>query len=133
MIPKVAELVIKIPFGTYLEAVDAFGASQWLFRKERGCTDLVLLLVCGWLWAFQLRRKVGVFLSDISSAFDSVDTRKLLDKLQRIGVCDLLMAFFEDYLAPRRARVSIDRADSVECVLQNIVFQGTVLGPSLWN
>ena len=70
VISKVVERVIKIPFGSYLEAVDAFGASQWAFRKERGCTDLVLLLVCGWLWAFQLQRKVGLFLKHISGAFN---------------------------------------------------------------
>ena len=58
VISKVAERVIQIPFGSYLEAVDGFGSSQWAFRKERGCTDLVLLLVCSWLWAFQLRKKL---------------------------------------------------------------------------
>ena len=95
MISKVAERVLKIPFGSYLEAVDGFGASQWAFRKARGCTDLVLLLVCSWLWAFQQKQKVGVFLSDISGAFDRVDTKKLLAKMRRLGICETLMAFFE--------------------------------------
>ena len=58
---------------------------------------------------------------------------KLLDKLCRMGVCDLLMTFFENYLAPRRARVAVNGADSFKFILQNIMFQGTILGPSLWN
>ena len=128
VISKVAERVIKIPLCSYLEAVDGFGSSQWAFRKERGCTDLVLLLVCNWLWAFQLRQKVGVFLSDISGAFDRVDTKKLLAKMRRLGICESLMAFFENYLAPRSARVAVDGAVSFEFILQNMVSKVRCLG-----
>ena len=52
VLSKVAERVIKIQFGSYIETIDGFGASQWAFRKNRWCTDLVLLLVCSWLIAF---------------------------------------------------------------------------------
>ena len=59
VLSKAAERVLKIPFGAYIEAIDGFGASQQAFRKKkRGCTDLVLLLLCSWLLAFQRRRKV---------------------------------------------------------------------------
>ena len=133
VLSKVAERVIKIPFGKYIEAIDGFGAAQWAFRKKRGCADLVLLLMCSWLLSFQLRRKIGVFLSDISGAFDRVDASRLLQKLRRLGVCKLLLDFFEDFLAPRLARVAVDGSLSLEFVLQNMIFQGTVLGPWLWN
>ena len=133
VLSKVAERVINIPFRKYVEAIDAFGSSQWAFRRGRGCTDLVLLLLCSWLKDFQMRRKIGVFLSDISGAFDRVDADKMLKKLQRIGVCDVLLRFFRDFLAPRRARVAVDGAESSEFVLRDMVFQGTVFGPCLWN
>ena len=90
VLSKVAERVIKIPLGNYLESTDVFGASQWAFRKLRGCANLVLLLVCTWLNAFQRRQKVGVFLSDIACAFGRVDTVKLLAKMTRIGICETL-------------------------------------------
>ena len=130
---KVAERVIKIPLSNFLEATDGYGSSQWAFRKQRGCTDLVLLLVCSWLNAFQRRHKVGVFLSDIASAFDRVDSAKLLAKMRRLGICKKILVFFEDYLAPRSARVAVDGEVSDIFILQNMVFQGTVFGPSLWN
>ena len=133
VLSKVAERVINVPFGSFLEATNAFGASQWAFRKKRGCTDLVLLLMCSWLLAFQRRRKVGVFLSDIAGAFDRVDASKLLQKLRRLGVCDALMALFTDFLSPRRAQVVVDGGQSYEFTLKDMVFQGTVLGPSFWN
>ncbi len=133
VLSKVAERVLNIPFGKFVDVVDAFGASQWAFRKKRGCTDLVLLLICSWLREFQSRRKVGVFLGDISGAFDRVDAEKMVQKLRRIGVCDSLIDLFTDYLAPRRANVGVDGAFSYEFALQNMLFQGTVFGPPLWN
>ena len=105
----------------------------WAFRKKRGCTDLVLLLTSNWLLSFQRRLKVGVYLGDISGAFDRVDATRLLDKLRRFGVCDKLLTLFEYFLAPRLARVAVDGSFSSDFVLQNMVFQGTVSGPSLWN
>ena len=74
-----------------------------------------------------------MFLNDISGAFDRVDTKKLLAKMRRLGICETLMAFFEDYLAPRSARVAVDGAESFAFVVLNMVFQGTVLGPTFWN
>ena len=133
VLSKVAERVIKIQFDSYIEAIDGFGASQWAFRKKRGCTDLVLLLICSWLLAFQRRQKVGVFLSDIAGAFDRVETKKLLAKMRRLGICETLMTFFEDYLAPRTAQVAVDGELSELFTLLNMVFQGTVFGPCLWN
>ena len=133
VLSKVAERVLKVPFGAFVEAVEGFGSNQWAFRRGRGCPDLVLLLICSWLRDFQLRRKVGIFLRDIAGAFDRVDTDILLSKLRRLGVCDVFLEFFADYLKPRRAFMGVDGADSYEFILKDMVFQGTVFGPCLWN
>ena len=125
--------MIGIPFGKFVNVIDGFGASQWAFRRGRGCQDLVLLLISSWVKDFQDRRKVGIFLSDISGAFDRVDADRMIAKLRRLGVAPTLLAFFMDFLAPRRARVAVDGADSREFCLSDMVFQGTVFGPCLWN
>ena len=44
-----------------------------------------------------------------------------------------MVTFFEDYLAPRTAQVAVDSQVSDIFTLSKIVFQGTVLGSSLWN
>ena len=74
-----------------------------------------------------------MFLNDIAGAFDRVETTKLLAKLRRLGICETLMTFFEDYLAPRTAQVAVDGDMSDMFTLSNMVLQGTVFGPSLWN
>ena len=84
VLSKVAEIIIKIPFGNFIEAIDGFSAAQLAFRKKRGCTDLVLLLICNWLLSFQRRLKVGVYIGDISGAFDRVDATRLFHKLRRL-------------------------------------------------
>ena len=94
---------------------------------------MVLTLICTWLRDFQRRRKTGIFLSDISGAFDRVDAGKMIKKVRRTGVCEPLVQLFADYLQPRQANVGVDGVLSYEFVLRNMVFQGTVLGPSFWN
>ena len=133
ILSKVAERVLKIPLGSYFDAVEAFGETQFAFRKNLGCFDLILLLMCTWLLVFQSRRKVGLFLSDIAGAFDRVDSEKLLAKIRQLGVCDAIVELLSEYLSPRTARVVVDGAESAEFILKDTVFQGTVWGPSLWN
>ena len=91
------------------------------------------LLTCSWVLAFQNRQKVGIFLSDIAAAFDRVDRELLLRKLAGTGLNKTLLDFLADYLRPRLAEVVVNGAASRQLELSDMVFQGTVLGPSLWN
>ena len=76
---------------------------------------------------------MAVFFSDISGAFDRVRTERLLEKCRRAGVGETLLAFLQSYLRPRSAQVVVNGAFSEPLTLENEVFQGTVLGPPLWN
>ena len=81
ILSKVAERVLRMPLVSFFEAVNAYGGSQVAFRKQIGCEDLLLILMCAWLLAFQNRHTVGAFLGDIAGAFDRVDMKKLIAKL----------------------------------------------------
>lgn len=59
-------------------------------------------------------------------------TELILAKLQRAGVGAKLMAFFRSYLSARRAIVVVQGQHSDPYIVDNQVFQGTVLGPPLW-
>ena len=78
-------------------------------------------------------QNVGIFLSDISGAFDRVSRELLLEKLQRTGLDVQLLRFIGAYLSPRTAKVVIKGQASDAFALQDMIFQGTVLGPSFWN
>ena len=70
-----------MPLESFFEAVNAYGDTQFAFRKQIVCHDRLLILMCAWLLAFQHRHKVCVFLSDIAGAFGRVDLNKLIAKL----------------------------------------------------
>ena len=76
---------------------------------------------------------MGVFFSDISGAFDRVRAERLLEKCRRAGVGERLLSFLGSYLQPRTAHVLVNGCYSEPLRLQDEVFQGTVLGPPLWN
>ena len=77
--------------------------------------------------------KVGVYLSDISGAFDKVDRQIMVIRLRELGLSESMVDFLFDFLAPRSAVVIVQGHESVVFAISDEVFQGTVLGPPLWN
>ena len=133
VISKIIERILACALLPFFKDTNAFGHTQWAFQKGKGCKDLITVLICRWLLAFQNHEKVGVYLGDISGAFDRVDKGRLLRKLKHCGLNDKFLHFFNDFLAPRSAVVVVDGACARPFVLSNMVYQGTVLGPHLWN
>ena len=76
---------------------------------------------------------IGAYLSDISGAFDRLFKDYLMGKLHSVGVPDMYLEFLGAYLQPRLGYVSIEGVLSEVFQLMDTVFQGTVLGPALWN
>ena len=62
-----------------------------------------------------------------------VNAKLLMKKLARTGLSPSWLAFIESYLAPREAVVAVEGARSEPFIIADMVFQGTVLGPMLWN
>jgi len=91
------------------------------------------MLMLSWILAVCSNKKIGAYLSDISGAFDRVFKIYLLAKLHAAGVGADYLNFLDSYRSPRRGRVVVQGASSDEIVLDDSVFQGTVLGPCLWN
>jgi hypothetical protein len=91
------------------------------------------LNVFSWVWAVGVGKRVGIYCSDVSGAFDRVNAASLIRKLRAKGVHKSLLAVLASWLDTRNARVCVDGVFSQDVPLSNMVFQGTVLGPPLWN
>ena len=90
-------------------------------------------MVMNWILAFSCREKVAVYCSDVSGAFDRVSCERLLYKLQVAGVHYRIIGIISSWLQQRRAHVNVGGQQSDTIYMQDMVYQGTVLGPILWN
>ena len=132
ILSKIVERVIAQPLVPFLEQ-HGFGTSQWAFRKKSSARDLVTICAARWVLAISKGLKVGLYLSDISGAFDKVNRCLLIGKLAELGLPSSFLDFLNSYLLQREGYVSVENASSSAMVLCDMVFQGTVLGPPLWN
>jgi hypothetical protein len=74
----------------------------------------------------------GVFL-DLKNAFDVFPHNILLKKLKKLGLSEMVIAWFSIYLSNRTQRVDINGNISDSTTLEPLsVFQGTSLGPILF-
>ena len=94
---------------------------------------MVTKLFMEWILAICSGKKVGGYLSDISGAFDRVCKEYLLSKLNAAGVGSVYLNFLDSYLSPRQGQVVVEGEFSETFEIADSVFQGTVLGPCLWN
>ena len=130
---KVAERLLLPLIEPHISRTVAFGPNQFAHTKCRGARDALAYLTMSWLLALNRRKKVAVNCADVSGAFDRVRADRLLEKLRCKGVHPTMVALTESWLQQRTAHVVVEGQFSDQMVLKNMVFQGTVLGPSLWT
>ena len=106
---------------------------QYAFRKKSSARVLVTVCIAKWVILICQGKKIGLYLSDISGAFGKVSRCLIIGKLFQIGLPDSFADFLNAYLLPREGYVRVENALSDVMELANMVFQGTVLGPALWN
>ena len=111
VLSKVAERVIGSPLVHFLQE-RGYGDSQWAFRRYAGAKDLVTIAVARWVLQVCQGKKVGVYLADISGAFDKVSRERLMAKLAALGVAPAFLDFLNSYLQPREGRVLVEGAFS---------------------
>jgi hypothetical protein len=130
---KVVERLIKRLQIQHLESTVSFGPNQFAYTVGRGARDALALLLITWLKAVSRGRKIGVYCSDVAGAFDRVSTERLLDKLRSKKLRPEMLAVIASWLRQRTAHVVVGGKQSDAFAMNNMVYQGTVLGPILWN
>jgi hypothetical protein len=130
---KVVERLIKATFVPFISRIDAFGPNQFAYSVGRGARDALAKLLLTWIKALGAGWKIAIYCSDVSGAFDRVSVARLVSKFKAKGLHGSITAVLEFWLRQRSARIVVGGDQSDEMTFANMVFQGTVLGPTLWN
>ena len=107
---------------------DILPDTQFGFRKGLGTNDALLLLTHDLQSSLDAGSEARVISLDFSSAFDLVNHRGLLHKLQLMGIGGPVFNIFKEFLSYRQQRVTVDGYFSHFKQVVSGVPQGSVLG-----
>lgn len=130
---KVVERLVKSMLMPFVSRTIACGANQFAYTTGRGARDVLALLVMVWLQALADGKKIAVYCSDVAGAFNRVAASRLVAKLKAKKVHPKLIKVLSSWLRQRAAIVVVGGAHSKEVPITDMVYQGTFLGPTLWN
>jgi len=130
---KVLERVLQALYAPFLSSVGGYGPNQFAYSKERGARDVLAMLVLTWVTNLVRGFKIGIYCSDVSGAFDRVSVDRLAAKLRRRRLHPRVVRVLVSWLQQRHAHVVVSGTESFAMKLFNMLYQGTVLGPQLWN
>ena len=114
-------------------AEHCYGEHQYAYTTNKSHRDVLVINVCCWLLLLEAGLSVGLYCSDVSGAFDRVVRGRMAEKLLASGLPRNVVEFLLSWLEDRLSNVVVGGSMSIDEVLANSVFQGTVLGPPLWN
>ncbi len=127
---KVLERIVHKQLMAFME--EKLPNSQHGFRPRRDTVGAIVAAHGDWMGAKSRSEIVGIAAYDLSSAFDTIDHDRLVDKLRSLGVRGKSVLWFADYLANRSQRVLYNGEYSTFKDLKFGVPQGSILGPLLF-
>ncbi len=90
-------------------------------------------MTLSWIQGFNEGNKFGVCCSDVSGAFDRVKRERLVAKLRAKGIHETFVQILDSWLQSRVGQVVAGGAQGEDMTPTDMIFQGTVWGPWLWN
>ena len=128
-INRIFEKILYSRLIKYIDKSNILYKYQFGFRKNHSTEHALIELVD------QIKSNMGgnkmtcgIFI-DLSKAFDTVNHKILIDKLEHYGIRGKALEIFKSYLSNRKQYVQLENSKSKLCPISIGVPQGSVLGP----
>ena len=131
-ISKIFEKVAHNQLSLYFKQNKLFYKGQYGFRDEHSTELASVELIDRVMSAFEHKHTPVAIYMDLSKAFDTLDHKILLHKLQYYGIKGTELNWFKSYLYDRQQYVEINSTKSEYQKITTGVPQGSVLGPLLF-
>jgi hypothetical protein len=135
--PKILEKIIYTRIYDHVVLNKALANEQYGFRSSLSTDNASYTLLHEILAAVDNKHTVGGIFCDLSKAFDCVNHRILLLKLEHYGLNGKSGALIKSYLTERYQRAAIqDKTNTINYsnweIINHGVPQGSILGPLLF-
>ena len=131
-ISKILEKTIFNQLHDYFQDNKLYCKNQYGFRRNHS-TEYAALELIGRVILDMDKGEIpfSIFI-DLSKAFDTLDHKILINKLQYYGIKDTALDLFQSYLSNRRQYVQIGNNKSDTTAITTGVPHGSILGPQLF-
>ena len=133
VLSKICEKTALNQLIPYLDSKERMSAEQSGNRRFHSTETSLIETTDAIFNAIDKKKVTAVVLLDMSKAFDSLDHKILMLKLQDIGMSSAALSWFSSYLSERYQAVRINSALSDKLVVHSGVPQGSILGPILFS